>query len=77
VNIVILAGTEEARAEIIANRLILQYFEACITSYEICLVEKVAFKIFSFKYIAIDEAYPIKNVDSLLPQVVRIFISRG
>jgi SWI/SNF-related matrix-associated actin-dependent regulator of chromatin subfamily A member 5 len=76
-NIIILTGTEEEHVEIIANQLILQDFEVCITSCEICLVEKVAFKMFSFEYIAIDEAYPIKNVDSLLPQIVRTFISCG
>jgi len=36
-----------------------------------------AFKIFSFEYIVIDEAHRIKNVDSLLSQIVRTFISRG
>lgn len=76
-NIVILAGTKEERAEIIANRLIPQDFEVCITSYEICLIEKSAFKKFSFEYIAIDEAHRIKNVDSILSQIVRTFISRG
>jgi SWI/SNF-related matrix-associated actin-dependent regulator of chromatin subfamily A member 5 len=75
--VVILAGTKEERAEIIANRLIPQDFEVCITSYEICLIEKSAFKKFSFEYIAIDEAHRIKNVDSILSQIVRTFISRG
>lgn len=74
---VILAGTREERAEIIANRLITQDFEVCITSYEICLIEKSAFKKFSFEYIIIDEAHRIKNVDSILSQIVRSFISRG
>lgn len=77
VNVVILAGTKEERAEIIANRLIPQDFEVCITSYEICLIEKSAFKKFSFEYIIIDEAHRIKNVDSILSQIVRSFISRG
>ena len=44
VNIVILTGTKEEHAEIIANQLISQDFEVCITSYEICLIEKSAFK---------------------------------
>ena len=77
VNIVILTGTKEERAEIIANQLISQDFEVCITSYEICLIEKSAFKKFSFEYIVIDEAHRIKNVDSILSQIVRSFISRG
>src|ERR1700691_995668 len=65
VNIVILTGTKEERADIIANHLIPQDFELCITSYEICLIEKSAFKKFSFEYI-IDEAHRIKNVHSIL-----------
>jgi len=77
ISVVILTGSKEERAEIIANRLIPQDFEVCVTSYEICLIEKSAFKKFSFEYIVIDEAHRIKNVDSLLSQIVRTFISRG
>ncbi|KAJ7077900.1 SNF2 family N-terminal domain-containing protein [Mycena belliarum] len=76
-NVVLLTGTREERGDIIANRLIPQDFEVCITSYEICLIEKSALKKFSFEYIVIDEAHRIKNVDSILSQIVRAFISRG
>lgn len=72
-----LTGTKEERGEIIANRLLPQDFEVCITSYEICLIEKSTFKKFSFEYIIIDEAHRIKNVDSILSQIVRAFMSRG
>ncbi|KAF5385038.1 hypothetical protein D9615_000870 [Tricholomella constricta] len=77
VSVVILTGTPPERAEIIANRLITQDFEVCITSYEMCLIEKSTFKKFSFEYIVIDEAHRIKNVDSILSQIVREFMSRG
>ncbi|KAF8079370.1 SNF2 family N-terminal domain-containing protein [Lyophyllum atratum] len=77
VNVVILQGTPQERAEIIASRLIPQDFEVCITSYEMCLIEKSTFKKFSFEYIIIDEAHRIKNVDSILSQIVREFMSRG
>ncbi|OAX37874.1 hypothetical protein K503DRAFT_866560 [Rhizopogon vinicolor AM-OR11-026] len=77
VNVVVLTGTKEERAEIIASRLIPQDFDVCVTSYEICLIEKSALKKFSFEYIIIDEAHRIKNVDSLLAQIVRAFMSRG
>ncbi|KAG8783018.1 hypothetical protein FRC12_020188 [Ceratobasidium sp. 428] len=70
-------GTKEERAEIIASRILTQDFEILITSYEICLREKNSLKKFSFEYIVIDEAYPIKNADSLLAQIVRSFTSRG
>lgn len=76
-NVVLLTGTKEERSEIIASRLIPQDFEVCVTSYEICLIEKSAFKKFSFEYIVIDEAHRIKNVDSILAQIVRSFMSRG
>jgi SWI/SNF-related matrix-associated actin-dependent regulator of chromatin subfamily A member 5 len=72
-----MAGTKEERAEITASRLIPQDFEVCITSYEMCLIEKAALNKFSFEYIVIDEAHRIKNVDSILSQIVRTFISRG
>ncbi|PFH46856.1 hypothetical protein AMATHDRAFT_68955 [Amanita thiersii Skay4041] len=76
-NVVLLTGTKEERSDLIANRLITQDFEVCITSYEICLIEKSALKKFSFEYIVIDEAHRIKNVDSILSQIVRSFTSRG
>ena len=76
-SIAVLAGGKEERAEIIANRLLPQDFEVCITTYELCLIEKSALKKFSFEYIAIDEAHRIKNVDSILSQIVRSFTSRG
>ncbi|KAL4068818.1 SNF2 family N-terminal domain-containing protein [Scleroderma yunnanense] len=77
INVVVLTGTKEERAELIAERLIPQDFDVCVTSYEICLIEKSALKKFSFEYIVIDEAHRIKNVDSILAQIVRSFLSRG
>ena len=76
-NIAVLSGGKEERAEIIANRLLPQDFGVCITTYELCLIEKSTLKKFSFEYIAIDEAHRIKNVDSILSQIVRSFTSRG
>ena len=54
-----------------------QKFEVLVTSYEICLREKSSLKRLSFEYIVIDEAHRIKNMDSLLSQIVRAFSSRG
>lgn len=76
-NIISLAGTKDERAEIISSRLLPQDFEVCITTYEMCLIEKSILKKFSFEYIVIDEAHRIKNVDSILSQIVRAFTSRG
>lgn len=77
VNTALLTGSKEERAELITNRLIPQDFDVLITSYEICLIEKSVLKKFSFEYIVIDEAHRIKNVDSILSQIVRSFLSRG
>ena len=41
------------------------------------MIEKSVLKKFSFEYIVIDEAHRIKNVDSILSQIVRSFSSRG
>jgi SWI/SNF-related matrix-associated actin-dependent regulator of chromatin subfamily A member 5 len=76
-NVVTLTGSKEDRAQIIADKLIPQDFEVCVTSYEVCLIEQSALKKFSFAYIIIDEAHRIKNVDSMLSQIVRAFMSRG
>jgi SWI/SNF-related matrix-associated actin-dependent regulator of chromatin subfamily A member 5 len=62
---------------VISEQLIPQDFDVCVTSYEICLIEKSALKKFSFEYIVIDEAHRIKNADSMLAQIVRAFTSRG
>lgn len=76
-NIATLGGTKDERQETIQTRLITMDFEVCITTYEICLIEKSALKKMSFAYIVIDEAHRIKNVDSILSQIVRAFTSRG
>jgi len=74
---VVLLGTKEDRAQLIADKIIPGDFDILITSYEMCLREKSTFKKFSWEYIIIDEAHRIKNVDSLLSQIVRAFTSRG
>jgi len=77
VKCVVVTGSKEERAETIQSRLITNDFDVCVTSYEICLIEKSAMKKFSFQYIVINEAHRIKNVDSMLAQIVRAFTSRG
>lgn len=74
---VVLQGTKEERAAMIDAEILPQNFDVLITSYEMCLREKSIFKKFSWEYIIIDEAHRIKNVDSLLSQIVRAFTSRG
>ncbi|WVQ83568.1 hypothetical protein IAT38_005709 [Cryptococcus sp. DSM 104549] len=76
-NTLVLQGTKEERADLIAKRILTQDFDVLVTSYEMCLREKSTLKKFSWEYIIIDEAHRIKNVDSLLSQIIRTFVSRG
>jgi SWI/SNF-related matrix-associated actin-dependent regulator of chromatin subfamily A member 5 len=39
-------------------------WDACVTSYEMCIREKSVFKKFSWRYVVIDEAHRIKNEKS-------------
>lgn len=70
-------GTKDERAKIIKEKLLPVDFEVCVTSYEICLIEKAQFKKLSWRYIIIDEAHRIKNENSALSQIVREFHCRN
>jgi SNF2 family DNA or RNA helicase len=52
-------------------------FDVCVTSFEMCLLEKQHMKKFSWQYIIIDEAHRIKNENSALSQIVRLFPCRN
>ncbi|ORX47010.1 hypothetical protein DM01DRAFT_1339319 [Hesseltinella vesiculosa] len=73
----ILHGDKHQRADLIRDRFTDMKFEVCITSYETCLMEKSAFKKIQWQYIIIDEAHRIKNENSMLSQIVRMFDSKG
>lgn len=74
----ILHGSKEERQEIIKSRLSdLNSFDICITSYEMCLLEKAAMRKITWEYLVIDEAHRIKNENSMLSQIVRGFTSRN
>jgi len=49
-------------------------FDVCVTSYEMILLEKSVFKKFAWHYVIIDEAHRIKNENSMLSQIMRLFI---
>ena len=74
---IILRGDKVERAEICQETILPQNFDVCITSYEICQREKTTLKKLSWEYIIIDEAHRIKNVNSILSQIVRLFDSRA
>jgi SWI/SNF-related matrix-associated actin-dependent regulator of chromatin subfamily A member 5 len=70
-------GDKALRQELIKNVLQPNDFEVCIASFEICMIEKAALRKFSWQYIVIDEAHRIKNENSLLSQIVRVFSCRN
>ncbi|CZS92283.1 hypothetical protein WAI453_000164 [Rhynchosporium graminicola] len=77
VNVLVLQGAKDERHALINERLIDEKFDVCVTSYEMILREKSHLKKFAWEYIIIDEAHRIKNEESSLAQVIRVFNSRG
>lgn len=77
INVLVLQGAKEERHKLINERLVDEDFDVCITSYEMILREKSHLKKFAWEYIIIDEAHRIKNEESSLAQIIRVFNSRG
>ena len=77
INLLILQGAKDDRHQLINDRLIDEKFDVCITSYEMILREKSHLKKFAWEYIIIDEAHRIKNEESSLAQIIRVFNSRN
>ncbi|RUS17366.1 SNF2 family N-terminal domain-containing protein [Endogone sp. FLAS-F59071] len=76
-DVFVLHGAKDERADMVKEKLLPQDFEVCITSYEMCLMEKTHIKKFAWQYIIIDEAHRIKNENSMLSQIIRIFNSKN
>ncbi|KAK7541676.1 chromatin remodelling complex ATPase chain ISW1 [Phyllosticta citricarpa] len=77
INVLVLQGAKEERHQLINDRLLSENFDVCITSYEMILREKTHLKKFAWEYIIIDEAHRIKNEESSLAQIIRLFNSRN
>lgn len=77
INVLVLQGAKEERQQLINERLVDENFDVCITSYEMILREKTHLKKFAWEYIIIDEAHRIKNEESSLAQIIRVFNSRN
>lgn len=77
VDVLVLQGAKEDRQKLINERLVDENFDVCITSYEMVLREKSHLKKFAWEYIIIDEAHRIKNEESSLSQIIRVFHSRN
>lgn len=73
----ILHGTADERKQAIRDRLKGESldFNVCITSYEICLLEKTSLGKIAWNFLVIDEAHRIKNEHSMLSEVVRVLSS--
>lgn len=56
--------------------LLASKFDVVVTSYEMSVIEKSALKKFSWRYLIMDEAHRIKNEESVLSQVVRLYSSQ-
>jgi SWI/SNF-related matrix-associated actin-dependent regulator of chromatin subfamily A member 5 len=77
VDVLVLQGAKDDRHALINERLIDEKFDVCITSYEMILREKSHLKKFAWEYIIVDEAHRIKNEESSLAQIIRMFNSRN
>ena len=77
VNVLILQGAKDDRHALINDRVVDEKFDVLITSYEMILREKSVLKKFAWEYIIVDEAHRIKNEESSLAQIIRMFSSRN
>jgi SNF2 family DNA or RNA helicase len=69
-------GTKDERAEM-RDFVASEDFDVLITSYEMCLIEKAVLKKISWQTLMIDEAHRIKNENSSLSEIVRVFNCRN
>lgn len=77
VNVFVLQGDKETRNATMDERLFTFNFDICITSYEMVIREKAQLRKIAWQYIVVDEAHRIKNEDSTLSQIIRLFYSRN
>lgn len=73
----VLTGDQEVRNQIIKENVQTCQFDVLISSYEIVIREKSVLKKINWQYIIVDEAHRLKNEDSLLSQIIRMFHSRN
>lgn len=77
VKTVVLQGDKDLRKQLIDEEILTCKFDVLITSYEMVLKEKLTLKKFAWQYVIIDEAHRIKNEQSSLSQVIRLFYSKN
>ncbi|KAJ1817125.1 chromatin remodeling complex Adenosinetriphosphatase [Coemansia sp. RSA 2598] len=74
-DVFLLHGDKHQRAEIFDNHLRRSDFSCCITTYEMCLICKNELRKTNWQYIIVDEAHRLKNENSMLSKLVRMFSS--
>lgn len=77
VDVLVLHGDKEERRELLQNRVLQARFDVLISSYEMVIKEKNTLKRVAWQYLVIDEAHRIKNEQSTLSQIIRLFYSRN
>ncbi|KAJ1724300.1 chromatin remodeling complex Adenosinetriphosphatase [Coemansia erecta] len=75
-DVFLLHGDKHARAEIFEKNLRSDTFNCCITTYEMCLICKSELRKIDWEYIIVDEAHRLKNENSMLSKLVRMFSSK-
>ncbi|KAL6073870.1 ISWI chromatin-remodeling complex ATPase CHR11 [Balamuthia mandrillaris] len=69
-------GSKDERAKLKEEALVAGKFDCVVTTYEIAIMEKAALRKFSWRYLIIDEAHRIKNEQSVLSKIVRMYSSQ-
>ncbi|SCV05044.1 LANO_0G17238g1_1 [Lachancea nothofagi CBS 11611] len=77
VETVVLSGDKEERQRIFNDIVLEAKFDVLITSYEMVIKEKSTLKRLMWQYLIVDEAHRIKNEQSTLSQIIRLFRSKG
>lgn len=77
VSTVVLHGDKETRNHLLQDVILQAKFDVVITSYEMVIREKSILKKVAWQYIVIDEAHRIKNEQSALSQIIRLFYSKN
>ncbi|KAJ2005841.1 chromatin remodeling complex Adenosinetriphosphatase [Coemansia thaxteri] len=75
-DVFLLHGDKTNRAEIFEKHLRNMEFSCCITTYEMCLICKSELRKVNWEYIIVDEAHRLKNENSMLSKLVRMFSSQ-
>jgi SWI/SNF-related matrix-associated actin-dependent regulator of chromatin subfamily A member 5 len=70
-------GTQEERDQQIAEKIQIGKFDVVVTTYETVSKAKAHLTKFCWRYLIIDEAHRIKNENSQLAQVVRLFTTQN